>query len=258
MALYGAAVACLLIITIIRNEIQIWGGRAATVSAQPAEPAHITTHICSVFGDPLPYAVVYVGGRVAQADSTGLVELAGLSPGRMEMTVFAGGFQPLTLEVQLEPGANSPVIKYDTGLWPESFMADFHIYYSSEQRALLGILGFANGTAEPIYVHRAVLHTPQGQAIADLLDTGGGFEYFAGLSSKIRMVEEPRKALLWPARTWQPGEFAPIPGVFAEGAYTLEVHWGSEAEHNSGQYQVLRVTSYLDFKLSGNPHANNK
>ncbi len=254
VALYGLGVAYLLITTIIRNELEIWGGREVPVLAKPANPAHFHTCVRNVFGDPLPYAVVYIAGRVGQADSTGLVEMTNLHPGRYEMSIFAGGYQPLTMEVQLEPGLNSPVIKYDTGLWPEYFLVDFHIYYSSDQR-LLGILGFANGSPEPIYIHRAALISPQGEVITDFLHDHDGFAYYADLSTKIKVVEEPQKALVWPARTWQPGEFPPIPGLFRAGLYTLEVHYGNENEHRTGEYRIMQITHHLDYELTGNPHS---
>jgi hypothetical protein len=256
VALYGIAVGSLLITTIIRNELQIWGGREVPALAGPEGSAHLHMYVRNVFGDPLPYAVIYVAGRVAQADSTGFVELAGLKPGRYEMAVFAGGYQPLTLEVHLEPGRNSPVIKYDTGLWPEDFLVDFHLYHSSDQR-LMGMLGFANGSAEPIYIHRAALLSPQGGLITDFLHDGDGFAYFAGLSTKITVVEEPQRALVWPPRTWQPGEFPPIPGSFQAGTYTLEIHYGSEGEHQAGEYRTLRINNHLYYDLTGNPHSGN-
>ena len=68
---------------------------------------------------------------------------------------------PSPWKSNLEPGLNSPILKYDTGLWPEYFLVDFHIYYSEDQR-LLGIRGFANGSPEPIYIGTRA-HFPQGK-----------------------------------------------------------------------------------------------
>ena len=255
VVVYGTAVAALLAITIIRSELQIWGGREAVAAlSRPANPAHLQTYVRNVFGDPLPYAVVHVAGRVGQADNSGLIELFDLHPGRYNMTVFAGGYHPLTLDVTLEPGYNSPILKYDTGLWPEYFLVDFHIYYSEDQR-LMGICGFANGSSESVYIRHARLLSPQGEVITDFLHDHDGFSYYADLSTKIKVVEEPQKALLWPPQTWQPGEFPPIPGIFHFGLYTLEVHFGSEEEHQLGQYQIVQITDHLDYELTGNPHS---
>ncbi len=252
---YGLLVFALLITTIIRSELQIWGGSMALPAyAELESRAHLRTYVRNIFGDPLPYAVVQVGGRVVQADNTGFVEITNLRPGRYQMDVLAGGYQPFTLEVQLEEGNNSPVIKYDTGLWPEEFLVDFHIYYSSDQR-LLGLTGFANGSNEPLYIVRASLLSPQGEVITDLLHENDGFAYYADFSSKIEVVNEPQKALKWPPKTWQPAEFPTIPGFFRAGLYTLEVHYGTLAEHEKGEYRIFQITDHLDYELTGNPHS---
>lgn len=252
---YGVIVFSILYITIIRNELRVFGGeKSVPVLSNPLGQAHIRSYVRNVFGDPLPYAVVHINGRVAQADNTGLVELNNLKPGRYEMDIFAGNYQPRTIEVHLEGGHNSPVIKYDTGLWPEYFLVDFHIYYSGDQR-LLGLTGFANGSDEPIFIHRAELISPQGEVITDFLHDHDGFAYYADFSSKIEVVGEPQLALKWPPRTWQPAEFPPIPGLFRSGMYTLKVHYGDATEHQSGRYRIFEITDHLDYELTGNPHS---
>src|SRR5699024_7464450 len=141
----------------------------------------------NVFGDPVPFAVIVIADRLGQADNTGAFSLQNLPVGRHAMEIFAGNYEKYSREIQLETGINSPPIKYDTGLWPQGILVDFHVFYK-ETDEILGIAGFANGTTEPIYIQRATLLSPKGEVITDILHDRDGFNYYADFSSKIEIV----------------------------------------------------------------------
>lgn len=248
------AYTCLITI-IIRTELGILDAtKVITVFNQEEKgPCTLQGQVRNVFGDPVPFAVIVVAGRLGQADNTGVFTLQNLNPGRHTLEIFAGDYEKYAKEIQLETGLNSPPIKYETGLWPQAFLVDFHIFYK-ENDEILGIVGFANGTPDAIYIERATLLSPKGEVVTDILHDRDGFDYYANFSSKIEIVTKPQKALKWAGRTVQSGEFAPLQGNFRPGPYTLEVHYASAKGHEMGQYQVLVITDHLDLDRDWNPH----
>lgn len=248
-------VAYALLITItIRRELKILDPpKAISVFQQEKTSTILEGNVCNVFGDPVPHAVIAVGDSLIQADNRGAFSLNNLQPGRYTLEIFAGDYEKYSKEIHIEEGTNRPSIKYDTGLWPQVFLVDFHIFYKDHDE-VLGILGFANGTADPIYISKAVLLNPRKQVILDLLGDLGGFEYYSDLSSKIQLVHTPEKALKWAARLVQNGEFPPIQGDFRPGPYTLEVHYGNLKDHEKGRYSIFTITDHLDLNSNWNPH----
>lgn len=247
------AYACLVVV-ILRQELKILDvNRAVSVFNPYKVVSSIKGHVRNVFGDPVPHAVVIVGDYLTQADNTGAFSLERLTPGRYTLEIFAGGYGKFQREIQLEEGVNNPTIKYELGLWPQAFLADFHIFYKGSN-AILGIVGFANGSQEDIYIQRATLLDPRGEVIIDLLHDGDGFAYYLDLSNRLSVVEEPQLALKWAPRMVQGGEFPPISGSFKPGPYSLEVHYASKAGHDLGQYQVFSITDHLDLDNDRNPH----
>lgn len=256
LVVYLLAAYLVLFIIIIRSELHILDANGAVfVFNRNDGPSLLEGRVCSVFGDPVPHAVIVIQGRLSQADNTGAFYVTGLESGRFGLEIYAGNYAKYSREIHLESGANSPPIKYETGLWPQEFLVDFHIFMK-DSGEILGITGFANGTDEPVYIQRATLIGPKGEVITDLLHDGEGFDYYAGLSTRLSIIKEPQKALIWPGRMWQTAEFAPIAGTFPPGLYSLEVHYAFQKGHELGQYRVFTVTDHLDLdKDWKHPHA---
>lgn len=239
---------------IIRQEIAILDGtKVISVFSSNQGASTLQGQVRNVFGDPIPHAVIIIADRLVQADNTGTFSVHELNPGRHTLEIFAGDYEKYNREIQLEIGMNNPPIKYETGLWPSLFLVDFHIFYK-ETNQVFGLVGFANGSTEPIYIQRATLSDVKGNVITDILHDRNGFQYYAELSNKLEITEEPQRALKWAPRMWQSGEFSPLEGVFHPGPYSLEVHYGLAEEHKLGQYRVLVITDHLDLDNDWNPH----
>lgn len=242
---------------ILRQEFTIFEAtRVISVFNPQKGECTLKGQVRNVFGDVIPHAVVIVGNYITQADNMGVYSLTNLEEGRYKMEILAGDYEHYQKEVQLEPGTNTPTIKYDSGLWPQVFLVDFHIFFK-EHNQIFGMLGFANGTEQELYIERATLLSPTGEVITDLLHDGDGFAYYLDLSNKLELVEEPQKALKWAPRMVQNGEFAPIEGYFRPGPYSLEVHYAFEEGHKLGQYQIFTITDHLDLANDWNPHLPN-
>lgn len=240
-------VAYLAVVTIIlREEIAIIDASRVIPALSTQESlSTVEGQVRNVFGDPVPFGVIIIGDHLVQADSLGFFRVTHLKPGRHTLEVFAGDYARYAREIQVEEGINQPTIKYETGLWPQVFLADFHVYYK-EYNEIFGLIGFANGTDRPVFIHKASLLNSQGGVIADILHDLGGFTYFADLSNRLEIVDAPQKALKWGPRMVQGGEFIPVKGHFPPGLYSLEVHYAFQEGHSLGQYQVLTVTDHLD------------
>lgn len=244
----------LLITIILRQEITILdASKAISVFNTKKGDSSLQGQVRNVFGDPVPFSVIIFGEHIVQADKTGTFTLAHLASGRYTMEIFAGDYEKYSREVQIETGVNSPTIKYDTGLWPQIFLVDFHIF-SKNSDEIIGIVGFANGTTELIFIQQATLLNPQGEVITDVLHDHDGFNYYANLSNKLEIVENPQKALKWAPRMVQGGEFPAIKGSFLPGIYTLEVHYAFQKGHDLGQYRVLTMTDLLEPDKNWDPH----
>lgn len=244
----------LLITIIIRQELTILdASKVISALSSNQGPCILQGQVRNVFGDPIPFAVIVVADRLVQADNSGTFSVDNLTPGRHTLEIFAGDYGKYTRELQLEVGINNPPIKYETGLWPQVFLVDFHIFFK-ENDEILGIVGFANGTNEPLFIQRATLLNPQGEVVTDILHDRDGFAYYANFSSKIEVIEAPQKALKWAGRVVQSGEFPPLKGSFRPGPYTLEVHYAFTAGHELGQYRVVVITDHLDLDNDWNPH----
>lgn len=247
--------AYIIVITIIiREELTILDPTKAISVISPIENASsVNGQVRNVFGDPIPYGVVIIGDYIIQADNTGVFSITNLEPGRYSLEIYAGDYARYTRDIQVEEGMNQPTIKYDTGLWPQFFLVDFHVFYKNDHE-IFGIAGFANGTDDPIYIEKATLLDPQGEVITDILHDNDGFNYYLGLSNRLEIVSEPQKALKWASRMAQGGEFSQIEGSFAPGPYSLEVHYAFQEGHDLGQYQTVTITDHLDLDDNRNPH----
>ncbi len=213
----------------------------------------LSTRIHNIFGDPIPHAVVFIDGRVVQADATGFFIVENLKPQRYFLEIFSGEYQPYKWEVLIDEGTNNPPIKYDTGLWPQFFLPDFHVFHNHTNE-LFGLVGFANGSDQPLYIHRATIYDPDGNIILDLFEHPELVEYYQVLSTKVELVTTPQQALRLPSKTWINGEIPPINTSTASGIYQLEVHYGTTADHQNGIYKVRRVEDVLRANPNWNPH----
>lgn len=248
-------VAYVVIVTIIIREELAIVDATKVISAlnAPRGSSTIEGQVRNVFGDPVPHGVIIAGEQLVQADNTGSFRITNLSPGRLTLEIFAGDYAKYTREIQVEEGVNHPTIKYETGLWPQVFLVDFHIFYK-EHDEIFGMIGFANGTTEPIFLQRASILSPKGEVITDILHDHDGFAYYTDLSNRLEIVKGPQKALKWAPRMVQSGEFTPIQGNFPLGLYSLEVHYAFQEGHDLGQYQVLTITDHLDLDNNWDPH----
>lgn len=239
---------------IVREELSIVDASRVISALSPiGGSSTIEGQVRNVFGDPVPFGVIIVGEHLVQADNIGAFRVTGLSPGRFTMEIFAGGYEKYTKEIQVEEGVNYPTIKYEAGLWPQVFLVDFHVFYKDND-SIFGMIGFANGSTEPIYIERASIINPAGDVITDILHDNDGFTYYMDLSNKLEVVEQPQKALKWAPRMVQGGEFAPLQGYFPPGPYSLEVHYAFKNGHELGQYHVMTTTDHLDLDNNWDPH----
>lgn len=243
----------IVITIIVREEVDILDASKVVSVINPLRESTVAGQVRNVFGDPIPHAVLVIDGQIIQADNGGGFSINQLAPGRYTLEIFAGDYAKYTREIHVEEGMNYPTIKYESGLWPQVFMADFHVFFK-DANAIFGMVGFANGTDEPIYIERASILDPQGNAIYDLLHDNDGFSYYTDLSNKLEVVEIPQRALKWAPHMVQSGEFPPIAGSFRPGPYSLEVHYAFQAGHDLGLYQVLTITDHLDLDNDWNPH----
>lgn len=258
LLIYLLAMYTFLITIIVRKELQILDATKvisvlSTGSKVDPSLGVLQGQVRNVFGDPIPHAVILLANRLVQADNTGNFQLENIDPGHYTLEILAGNYEKYMREIKIEAGVNSPPIKYDLGLWPQKFLADFHIFYR-ETGQIYGIVGFANGREEPVFIEKATLLDPSGKVVTDILHDDDGFSYYANLSNRLEIVTEPQKALKWAPRMWQSGEFAPISGFFPPGLYSLEVHFAFSKGHELGQYRVFVITDHLDWDNNPNPH----
>ncbi len=243
-------------VTLVRWEVSLLPSSISVVtpvSKDSGSYSIVSSRIHNVFGDPIPYAVVHISGRIVQADSTGHFTLEGIVPNRYSMEIFAGGYRRYKWDIHVEEGTNTPIIKYDTGLWPAFFLPDFHVFHYTND-ALYGIIGFANGSDQPLYIHRITIYDPREDIVIDFLNHSVGLEYFQNLSGKVEIVKGPQKALRLAPQSWFTGDLPPVTTPLLKGIYHMEIHFGTQREHDTSTYQVMRIKDQLDVDSNWNPH----
>lgn len=117
------------------------------------------------------------------------------------MTITADGYNVRSFRYRINEGANAPRIKYDTGLWPSDFAADFHIFYDpGRPTRLYGLIGLANPLSGPIYVTSMYVETAGGETVQNLLDTYQDYQNFALVYAGSRLSLDPVPAVVIPSR----------------------------------------------------------
>lgn len=242
------------ILVLLHHEISLLpDSQPVTVSVSSDINATLSARVHNIFGDPVPYAVIVIDNQITQADSTGFFTIENLEPKRYALEIFAGEYQPYNWDILIDKGTNNPTIKYDTGLWPQFFLPDFHVFHNNSNQ-LFGLVGFANGAKEHLYIHRATIYDSEEKMILDLFTNPDILEYYQMLSNKVEITSTPQTALKLPPKTWISGEIPPIDSQLTEKFYYLEIHYGTEKDHLKGTYQVRQIIDSLDADSNLNPH----
>lgn len=219
---------------------------SSEAARRPEQAARVRGFVGNVFGDPVSGAQVTIGTSQALTDAEGRFYLEGLAPGPGKLWVRAAGFHPLSLEVAMDAGENIIDLKYERGLWPEGFAADFHVFLAPVAGGswrLFGQVGLANGSSAAVYLLAAWVEDPFGQLVVDLLAPEQDWQNLPG------GVVYPRRAY----RFNLGGQPSPVPG----GVYRLHLEYADSTAWRAGRSQHLVLESAARPDLDWNPHTEN-
>lgn len=159
----------------------------------------VVLELRNIFGDHVEGAEVLIGDRYKMVtDEFGVASMSGLPIGSVEVTVSAEGYRTVKQVIHLGPGKNEVVFRNDSGLVPDGFAVDFHVFWSTASGGLArGIAEIAiyNGSSRPVYVTECdILHAEQASTLR-LLGSEEAFSNFAASPSSVVIVSQPEMAV---------------------------------------------------------------
>ncbi len=231
---------------------------ATTIEAArlPAPPrGNVSGTVHDIFGDPIPHAQVQFGERITRADERGSYRLDGLPVGSHDVRVAADQHQPRAFRYSVYEGESSPRIKYDSGLWPESFAIDFHIFHPpSRPDPLYGLIGLANPENGPIYVTSMKVVTRDGSVVQDFMEDVEGIQRFVFTYGSTRLSLEPSPAIVIPARGAVTHiEMQPFPPDSDQ--YSLVVTYSTRSEYRAQNEKRAEKVAAPSVEEDYNPHS---
>ncbi len=226
----------------------------------PPPHGHVSGKVHDVFGDEIPHPVITIGTFKALGDGNGHFSIEGVPVGTYEVEITAAKHRSRRFTYRVQEGPNSPRIKYDTGLWPDSFALDFHAFYpNSDAARIYAQLGIANPLDSPIYIHELFVMDERGQLVHNALATIEQIQTFTIVNPNTNLALDPYPAVVLQPRSilgqiqlpaYQPVDPADPPKVFtAIVRYSI----GRNAPPHERREISIAKPSALDEDY--NPHA---
>lgn len=223
----------------------------------PPPEGLVASRVHDIFGDRVPYPTVRFGDRGVTGDASGYYALSDVAVGTYEVEVDAGGFEPRAFRYSVYEGENSPRIKYTTGLWPQEFALDFHVFYAGENSdKLYGIVGVANPFAKPVYIHTLKVEEVGGKVIQDFVADVDTLQNFVLTYPSIQLALEPvPAAVISPRSSLGQIELTPFAAAnSSSGKYRLVVTF-TVGKNDSGKEERAVKAAVTEREDDYNPHS---
>lgn len=226
-------------------------------TARPEVRAILTGKVRNVFGDPVPGAELRISAKALTTGPDGAYRLEEAPLGPHEIVVEAPGYATLKVWVDIQPGLNEADLKYDSGLKPERFATDFHVFVNkpiSGPERLYATIAFANPEDQDYLVEDMVVYDPMGQPVYDLT---GDFEELTRLATalgELPVVSQPQPGMVIPAGGVYSNDLPPAPHPIPNGRYVLMVKYRPAFRSGKVRVHVLSVVDVADVDEDWNPH----
>jgi hypothetical protein len=215
----------------------------------PANYVPIRITIRDVFGDAVSDAVVTVGTVKALGGEYGIVEEMFVPSGIHELTVEAPGYRLYKRSLQITRSLDVS-LKYDSGLWPQGFAANFRVYFSKGYdntfRAFADI-AFANGSNTVKYmITKCWIEAPTGTVVKDLLVEELDYRGLIGSSTDDNHLIHPELAAVM-----RPNSLARVQPIalgeqfLEDEEYVLTVIYARETEFAAKKYETLQLADVM-------------
>lgn len=223
----------------------------------PAPTGTVTTSVRNIFGDPVPGARLRLAGFEVESGASGQAVFPEIPIGLHELQIHAPGYQTLSVDLRIAEGHNEPLIKFDRGLWPTGFAADFHAFFqdeeSAEQRIFLQI-GIANGSDDPVYIRGFQIVDKEGLPVTHELETSDGYRRLVFMHAALALATGPY-ALILKERSYANIELRPVVAQPTHlGELRLIVEHAARDGHLRGDYHSLEITTTPVQETDLNPH----
>lgn len=218
---------------------------------------HVSGTVHDVFGDPVPLAEVWFDDRLGRADESGAYHIAELPVGSYDVRVEARGYQLRTFRYTVYEGESSPRIKYESGLWPEVFAIDFHVFHPpNRSERLYGVIGLANPNTSPIFLTSMYVLDRDDHIVQDFLGDIDRVQSFVLTYGSTRLSLEPTPAILVPGRgTVTHIEMKPFTSTESDAPFTLVVTYAERDEYRTQKGRRAEKVVSPQVEEDYNPHS---
>lgn len=228
--------------------VSLW--QRSMFATAPANHIPIRITIRDVFGEAVPDATVTVGATKALGGEYGIVEEMFVPSGIHELSIEAPGYKVYKRSIQVTRSLDVS-LKYDSGLWPDGFAANFKVYFSrgydNTFRAFADI-AFANGSSIVKYmITKCWIEDPTGTVVKDLLVGELDYRGLIGSSTDDNHVTSPELAAVM-----RPNSLARVQPValgeqfYEDQEYVLIIVYTKEAELAARKYETLQVVDIMN------------
>lgn len=231
------------------------------VQSVPAaqQAAGIVFELRNIFGDHVCGAEIAVGGRHKKTtDEFGVASFSGLTAGDLEVAISAPGYRAISLHVLLGPGKNLVVFRNETGLAPDGFAVDFHVFWNTMSGGMargIAEISLYNGRNVPVFATECDIVYPGESAVLKLLGSEEAFADFAGTYSTADIVSQPEMAMRIVAGQVVYADPVLLPGTPRDGeVYTLRLVSTSDLSAPRDRWDVATLEDEMDYDGDWDPH----
>lgn len=223
------------------------------------QAAGIVFELRSIFGDHVGGAEIVVGGRHKKTtDEFGVASFSGLTAGDVDVTISAAGYRDISLQVFLGPGKNLVVFRNETGLVPDGFAVDFHVFWNTMSGGMaraIAEISLYNGRKAPVYVTECDILYPGEASVLRLLGSEEAFADFVGTYSTADILDQPEIAIKIGADQVVYADPVVLPGSPRDGeVYTLRLVSTSDLSAPRDRWDTVTLEDEMDYDGDWDPH----
>ncbi len=241
--------ACLFVIILVAGlTVFIQNGLVITTTG---ESGTITITIRDVFGHSVSNALVEVGNMQIHIRDGSVGQEISLPLGVHELVINANGYRTYKKKISVT-GEKFIDLKFETGLWPYYFQADFRVYYMidyDEMEYAYAEIFFVNGTDEEYMLKKCWIEASNGKVIKNILAEEDDYKSFIGTYTDDNYVLNPEPAVvIKPKILYKTSPFNIEAPFNKNDEYFLVMVYASKSDFKQTRYSTKVLSDVMNLR----------